>query len=222
MATKYLFYTALLVAGMAIGHDNDRYQPALAATVAQPPVTSIPKYQPGKDSSLFLRMQMGSCTGALYGPSHHVVLTALHCINLGGPLMQVNDKDVDAQVLSIDGHDHVFIHVDQYLPGRPTEIAEMPPAGTEVYIWGNPVDFRSLLRVGRVAGKYRNGDATYDVIDISTWHGDSGGAFFDARGNVVALTWGIRFEEGEGGWDMAIGQPFAFTPAQLKQAQAGA
>lgn len=223
MAIKYLFYTALLAIGIAIGSPHQQtFQPNMATTEEQPPVQSIPKYQAGKDSSLAISMPGGTCSASLYGKSHHVILTAYHCWDEGGGAIQtVNGMPVTTRILSNDGHDHIFVHVDQFVPGRPTHLAPLPAAGTEVYLWGNPLDFRSLLRIGYVSGRYRLEGVEYNVFQLNSWHGDSGGGVFDAQGDVVAVIYGMRYETGQGGWDVAICQPMAFTAEQVKAAELG-
>jgi S1-C subfamily serine protease len=211
---KHAVYATALFCGLAISGGHHR----ISLTDEPQPyreVKSAPEYQLGKDSAVFVRMTGGTCSGTLY-KNNHTIVTAMHCVHLGGPIVQVNDIPVDAQVIASDGHDHILVHLDRDIAGRPTEFAPMPPAGAEVYIWGNPLDFRSLLRVGHVAGKYRLDGDLYDVFDMNTWHGDSGAAFFDAKGRIVAINEGVRYDTAESGWSMVIAQPMTFTPGQLK------
>lgn len=224
MVGKSLFYGLLLVVGMAIGHGSTQaHRPLFPTTEAQPEAPApIAKYARGKESSVHLVFQTAGCTGTVYGRSKHVILTAMHCIHQGGPLALVDGKPVTAQVMSTDGHDHIFLRVDQPMSKPGATIGPMPAPGSEVYIWGNPADMESQLRIGHVAGRWSYGGTIFDTIDINSWHGDSGGAFFDQTGHIVAITYGHDEDNDEGGsWKMGIVEPFAFTPAQLREAEGG-
>lgn len=181
----------------------------------QPPAPALPRYTPGAQSMLFLGMASGgTCTGVVVG--RHTVLTAAHCVALGGALATVNDQPVESMILANDGHDHILVHVDRPLKGRIAHVTSLPEVGSEVYLWGNPGDLRGVMRIGYVAGKAQKiKGELFDIIDVNCGPGDSGGAYFDAAGNVVAITYGT-YGLRDGSFNIGIVQPFAFQPHQLQ------
>lgn len=186
------------------------------------PQAALPVYQPGLQSSFLLGIRSpqggGSCTGSKVAP--HTLLSAGHCFIEGRELAMVNDTMSEGKVVADDGNDHVFVRVPHELPGRIAKIAPPPPAGTEVYIWGNPRGLRNVLRVGRLAGVGVMPHTPYKqpvaFIDINTGPGDSGAGYFDAHGNIVAVVSG---DYAPPLFQIAYALPIAFTPAQLKELQ---
>jgi S1-C subfamily serine protease len=180
-----------------------------------PPGPHLPQYDLGARSMLFLEFGAGTCSGVKAGD--HTVLTAAHCI-AGDHLDDVNGQSVDAQVIANDGCDHVLMHTDRPIPGRIARIGSMPPAGSEVYLWGNPLDLRGILRIGHVAGQNVIDGTVFSIIDVNIGPGDSGGAYFDSRGNVVAIVYGNYGGALPGHLPFGIGivQPFCFQPHQIE------
>jgi S1-C subfamily serine protease len=182
-----------------------------------PPGKHLPAYDLGAKSMLFLEFNDGSCTGVKAG--NHTLLTAAHCV-ADATLDQVNGLPVDARVVVNDGCDHVLVHTDRPLPGRIARIASMPPAGSEIYLWGNPLDLRGILRTGTVAGQNTMDDGTvFNILNINTGPGDSGGAYFDAHGNVVGIVYGNYGGTMPGHplqFGIGISQPFCFQPHQIE------
>lgn len=212
---RNFIYGVILTFAVAFGFHHPAShasaEPLLDGYQAPPP--ALPSYAPGASSMLFLRMEGGTCTGVIVG--RHTLLTATHCIALGGALKQVNDMDVDATIIANDGHDHVLIRVNRVLKGRVAKITKLPPVGARVYLWGNPFDLRSVLRLGTVAGRYMDDhEGEFDLIDVNVGSGDSGGAYFDSRGNVVAIVYGDY--SADGGFRIGITHPFAFQPHQIE------
>lgn len=218
---KKLTLTLMLVTGIAIGRAPHRTLPPYTEEAQPLPERSLSQYDAGRLNSVEIETASSGCSATVYGRSHHVILTAMHCIAGSGPIVAIDGKAVTTQVMSTDGADHIFVHVDQYLP-QPGAVIDTryPAVGSEVYIWGNPADMRMQLRVGRIAGEYVYNGVQYHCIDINTWHGDSGGAFFDANGHIVAVVFGHNPDvDGDGTtWMMRLARPLAFTPDQLREA----
>lgn len=162
---------------------------------------------------VYLEMEQGLCTGVKIG--EHTILTAQHCFDLGGKLTQVNDRKCGGGILYRDGNDHVIVRTFCPVPGKAAKVGKVPPIGTEVYLWGNPIGMRSMLRVGKVAGELNDGECTPCIVfDINVWQGDSGGAYFDSTGKIVAIVygyWGDRTRL----WRLGISKPITFTKKQL-------
>lgn len=191
-----------------------------AASMPQPqPRYPVPQYAPGLDSSVFIELEDGHCTGFISEDNMHLV-TATHCIEGGNAITATTTyrgKRIDnsGTVVANDGNDHVRIRMQHKLEGRPAKMTTMPPPGSPVYLVGNPGEFRFLLRVGHVSGQYLSKDGIlFDTLDISMWHGDSGGAVFDQHGNVVGLVYGYSYDYNpysRQGWMVQLSQPFAFS-----------
>lgn len=219
--TKKLLYALGLVVAFALGTCAipSASDAASISAAAQPtPPDPTPAYMPGRESMVTVYMDHARCSGVVVGK--HTVLTATHCFEGGGDIVGVDGMDVHGRIVANDGHDHVLVVVDKELVGY--RIAKvnltMPPPGTDLYFWGSPGDLRTILRKGYVAGLWDADDGTHFVcIEMHTWHGDSGGAFFNDKGEVVAILYGGYMESnGRESWDITIVQPFAFQPHHLR------
>lgn len=162
------------------------------------------------------------CSGVATGP--HTIITAAHCVvGMKPGAITVNDVEGVWSLVTDDGSDHVLIHVSQ-LQRHPTPIvAHTFYSGEVLYIWGNPQGVRAVLRLGHVAGMLDGDDEwciatmrakTCSVIyfDANMTNGDSGGGFFDERGELVGLE-----SAGMIGPHFVLPYfyPLAFTAAQL-------
>lgn len=170
-------------------------------------------------SVLRLELDGSVCTGVAIGPN--ALLTAAHCFGdttVGA--MKINGKPAGFAIAANDGHDHVIVRVSSRLHHLAL-IGPMPPAGTFVYLWGNPLGLEGVLRTGRLAGEIDclgkpKGTCTMVLVDIHATFGDSGAAIFDAQGRIVTLqSGGISAR----GWTMPYAYRLHFTPEQLAAAR---
>lgn len=216
--TKILLVLFLLVVGAHLGRCTLSPVGMAAASVEQPaPVPPIRPYQAGLDTAVFIEMESGHCSAALYQDQYHI-LTATHCVEDGNDITATTThrggRQLNSgQIVANDGRDHVVIRLERPLKGRPAQIAPMPPPGSPVYIYGNPSDYRFLLRIGHVAGTFKGDDGTfYYVMDISGWHGDSGGGIYDQHGNIVGTVHAYTSAHNprsRATWVMNVTQPYA-------------
>lgn len=175
----------------------------------------IRAYVPGQRSSLFLELEGAVCTGTLI--HRHGILTATHCIAGNRRLLKVNGVAVTARVVANDGNDHVIIRTVEPIPGRVARIAHAPAVGEGVYLWGNPMTIQGMLRKGYLAGLMVVDGRTIYLFDLNGWHGDSGGAMFNDRGEVVAVVWaGFGESRGQLDFKLIAAMPIKFTPSQIE------
>lgn len=155
-----------------------------------------------------------SCTGVARSAS--VVMYAEHCLRGVVPTVLQIDHSYQVEIdhIARDGNDHVLMSVK----GAPFKqwasmATERPKQGDWVFIYGAPGRFGDLLRFGTYAGHetsyWEIGD-DWIVYDLRTDHGDSGGAIFNGRGEVVDMVYGSPLEMQ---W-LTLCFPIAFTRAQ--------
>lgn len=216
-STKILLCVVAVLAAFNLGRCEPATMVGPVYAKAQPPArTPLPQYQPGLDSAVWVEMESGHCTGVILNDNRHL-LTATHCVEGNNPVAYTTTHKGErianhGRIVANDGADHVLLLMDKPLIGRPAKIAKTPPPGSMIYMWGNPSDYNFLLRVGYVAGSFVGDDGTYyDVMAIDIWHGDSGGAMFDAQGNVVNVNHAYLNDYNpfsRATFKMAIVQPF--------------
>lgn len=194
---------------------------AIGAAQAAPfSIIVNPAYKAGLSSTVYVGLTGGHCSG--FKKSDHILVTAAHCTEDGNTLDNINGHECSGDVVADDGNDHVMIRTGCIVPGVPAVMTtEMPMIGDQVYEWGNPMDMQFQLRVGRVAGLHGDGEmhcVPCISFDMNIWHGDSGAGVFDMKGRVFTLVYAYHTDDriAPRAWRMAISQPFAFTPEQMK------
>ena len=190
---------------------------------------SIPnQYERTQPATLLLERAGVSCSGVATGP--HSVATASHCteaFGLSGSL-NINGKASEYSVVADDGNDHVILRVSQRQRHTAHLRIRTLHAGDTLYLWGNPAELESVLRVGRVAGfdpksrlcldNLKKAVCSVIYFDGSITHGDSGGGYFNAVGELVAIESG-GYTVSQYAFSIPFFYPITFTPAQLALAR---
>lgn len=177
------------------------------------------RYQIGRDSAVLLSFSNGAhCSGTAVGKN--LILTARHCFGDDVTGMAVDGREARWKIMADDGQDHVLVWVGLKLDRRIARLCRAPlDPGEEVYVWGNPLDFRYVLRIGRIAGYVTLGGEELIAYDANLWHGDSGAALFSARlGCIAGVVYGAH-GEAPMRWRLGIAKPIRFEGAIMRRLQ---
>lgn len=144
-------------------------------------------------SSVFIKVgTSGHCTGVHIGDGY--ILTAEHCTKA---TLRV-DGEFELEVLWKNAKYDVAL-TRLVAEERPEDLGtaslrcETPAVGTEVWTYGNPLDFKDLKVWGKVAGSTLKIGGMWDEIipvQIAIAPGNSGGPLFNMDGEIVGLTVG--------------------------------
>lgn len=177
-------------------------------------------YSLGRQSEVLVVFpQLGNqCSGAVAVKPMHI-LTAQHCvaIDIGFGLEVVPTEGrvvIDNHVLAKyevvwhDDADHALLRVDRLPAGK--RVAPMakrePRVGEQLYVWGHGGGaIKPFLRTGPYTGQ-KEGD--FYIFDLHTEPGDSGSAYFNAAGEIVATNWGYNRRDAS----MSYAAPYAGYP----------
>lgn len=180
---------------------------------------SLPPGKPAYHAAVRLSwLDGGLCSATAVGS--HTLLSAAHCFDgATAGLVRVNGTLTTFTVVADDGKDHVLLHVYDR-QGYIAKIGRPAKRGQMLSLIGNPLGFYSLLRMGRVAGwdddkvDCPDGKTKCRVMlsDLETAGGDSGGGYFNARGEVVGVHSGTASYLA---WALAYSYPLEFTAEQL-------
>lgn len=141
---------------------------------------SIPTADELQATTLILRMERGLCSGTAIGPD--LILTAKHC-KAGGTLLRVGDDQVTVSKMFDGKDDRLLIELTKPTFKRWAKLGAAPKQGDRIRFWGNPKGARSWYRVGYVVST----GPGMTVVDAYACPGDSGSAFFNDAGEVVAV-----------------------------------
>lgn len=157
-------------------------------------------------AALLLKMERGWCSGTAV--ARDVILSATHCWEMGGRLLEVNGRPAHALEKIDDGKDHSLVRVS--VPLR-SWTARIRPAkrGDDVTWLGNPNGVQNVLRRGYVA---RIDDDGTLLVEAPAFGGDSGSGVFNDRGELVGVLSGARWwKSGEIVFALVYCNPLAFT-----------
>jgi V8-like Glu-specific endopeptidase len=142
---------------------------------------SLPTFGALHSTTLRLDFQRGLCSGTAIGPD--LVMTAQHCMDMGGPLTQVNGKPVKVTQVGRDKNDTLTLRITGVTFKHWARLGPIPHQGDRIRWWGNPEGNADVYREGYVA---RATDGLL-VVDAPICHGDSGSGIFNDAGQVVAV-----------------------------------
>jgi serine protease Do len=134
-----------------------------------------------KATTLRLEFARGLCSGTAIGPD--LILTAKHCLDLGGPLAKVGDTSVRVVGMGHDAHDTLTLRIVGVTFKTWARLGASPAQGSHIFWWGNPEGNRDIYREGYVS----RSDKDMVVIDATICHGDSGAGIFNMQGEVVGV-----------------------------------
>lgn len=139
------------------------------------------------------------CSATAIGP--HALLTASHC-ELPTSRVVIDKNSTPIAILGIirDEQDHTILLVDTTFKSYADMATSPLEMGDDVFIIGNPSDFRRLYRKGVVASiernmsvrdfmwlaeEYSKGYIIY--LDLNGYFGDSGAAIFNEQGEICGV-----------------------------------
>jgi hypothetical protein len=146
-----------------------------------------------------LRLEFGKsaiCSGTAIAPD--TLITAQHCLRLGGPLRTVNGQAVKVVGIGKDKGDTLTIRVSGIAFKHWAHFGPPLQQGDEVQWFGNPAREPDVYRRGYVA---RVTDAEV-LIDAQAFGGDSGAGVLDAQGRLIGVLTGMT------GWRDGNGMAF--------------
>lgn len=150
---------------------------------------SVPPMESMRASALALKFERGGCSGT--AQPGNIVLTAKHCMDLGGKLVQVDGVPVKVDAIGRD-KDTMTLHVTGITLTHVARLGPLPKQGDRVRWWGNPEGNGDIYREGYVS----RADKNLIVISAPICHGDSGAGIFNDRGEVVAVVSAMTNEYG--------------------------
>lgn len=167
-----------------------------------------------------VRLEFGGslCSGTIIGS--HAILTATHCLQDDPRTVHVSGKFAEVVDRIDDGNDHSILWVAAPLPHARAVIAtQAPESGDEVRLYGNPGGLRDVLRRGLVVGFRTDAERPYILLDLNCFPGDSGGAIFNERGEVVTILLGLyNLQEGGSYAKFSVAAPLVFEAGTLARA----
>lgn len=170
--------------------------------------TSLPTQASEKDLAVQLNFPSGGlCSGTPV--SRTAILTAYHCVDDAPTSMTVDGQPTVITRIISDGKDHALL-LTQMRYKSWASFGALPRAGDQVHIWGNPAGLNDLYRSGWYIGL---AEGVY-LYDMNVWHGDSGAAVLNDRGEVVGVITGYFIEHNPAAgssFRVTIVYPFAFS-----------
>ncbi len=165
-----------------------------------------------------------SCSATVIGPQ--AILTASHCELPDDELFIQGHKGESGNPITIvakirDGNDHSIyllknIHFTDFAV---LNQADPLTAGEDVFSWGNPGKWSDLFSKGYIAGikvdhsfaaLFGAGQPDEVLIDMPAWHGDSGAAVFNSKGEVIGVITGRVSQATEDDKQDSISMTFSF------------
>lgn len=151
-----------------------------------------------------------SCSATAVGP--HALLTATHC-ELGSDDLAIEGQEKTAHIDGRirDGNDHTIFLLSgvTFKVYAQIDLKNSISQGDDVFLFGNPGNWSDVYRRGYMAGIHQDllGSESETLFDVAGWHGDSGAAIFDSRGEIAAVLTGLLSSSNAEG---SLKLPFSF------------
>lgn len=146
------------------------------------------------DASVFIEMQgaekVVTCSGTKI--AKNLILTAKHCVD------DIDDKTVffvdgllvKIQKIHLAFEDVAIIKTDDLPFSNFYPKLKQPKHGEKIFIIGNPLDLRGVLRRGYVSTVPNEANDKY-LINLPVQMGDSGSAVWNEYGDIVGVISGV-------------------------------
>jgi hypothetical protein len=130
-----------------------------------------------------------TCSATAIGK--HALLTASHC-EVPSVVLVVDGRLCHVVRMNRDAYDHTImflsgIEFDTWAVFAKT----LPEQGDDVFMFGNPSNDKDIYRRGYLTGftnaAYNGITVRVALFDLHSFHGDSGAAFFNDKGEIVAV-----------------------------------
>jgi V8-like Glu-specific endopeptidase len=131
-------------------------------------------------------VRSGHCTATAIGP--HALLTASHCEKPSNRLRVDGGRAVEIVQIKRDDLDHTILYLKDITF---TEWANFSfdgaALGEEVFMFGNPGSFPSMLRRGYFSGVDNSDEPIILLLDMNGFFGDSGSGVFNKNGDLIGV-----------------------------------
>ena len=189
---------ATMMVGLMLGWGASANDPAEQARQAGGQQTET-RLAATMSSIVLIKVGKGHGTGVVIDAKARLVITNAHVVR-GQRTVTVKLRDgteIEGQVIyrATGGLDLAMVRLAK---GKTALKAvalgcRLPRAPEKVTAIGHPGPFRWAVSQGHVAGEFNKAKALGRglVLDLTIWHGNSGGGLFDAKGRLVGITTAI-------------------------------
>lgn len=162
----------------------------------------------------------GLCSGTPV--ARNTILTAGHCVSKDQRAMSVDGVPTMIREVILDGenNDHALV-ITNMSYREWARFGRLPTVGDRLHIYGNPGGLPDLYREGEFTEYLRVDGFTFYLFDMNIWHGDSGAAIWNDKGQVVNSVTGYFLERNiftGAQWRIGVALPFAFTAEEWARA----
>lgn len=138
----------------------------------------------------------GFCSAVKINPN--LVMTASHCVNLDQKVIfvdPVTGLEVEAIAIKVDNDqspDLALLKLATHVPGPYAVLADGAVLGERAYAVGYPLpdmtEGNQVLTEGHVQGPLKEDPENYILTTVPVIFGNSGGALFNAKGELIGIT----------------------------------
>lgn len=148
---------------------------------------SLPSHNDLRATVHRLSFTKGLCSGTAI--SADTIITAQHCLKLGGALVAVDGLPVKVRGIGKDKRDTLTLRVTGITFAYWARMGPALTQGAQVRWWGSPAGMTDIYREGYVARVLTN----EVLIDAIAFGGDSGSGIFDSQGRLIGVLTGIKW-----------------------------
>jgi len=159
---------------------------------------SVPSHTDLRATTLRLEFGSGLCSGTAI--SSDTLITAQHCLRMGGPLLTVNGQKVTVVGYGKDKRDTLTVRIKGLVFKHWARMGSPLHQGSRVRWFGNPAGERDIYREGYVV----HADSNEVLIDAAAFGGDSGSGIFDDSGRLIGVLTGAKWWRSDNGLTFSL------------------